>query len=518
MTDTLSSQADTAHLRDYLRPLLRWKWLILALVVATTLGTYAYYAAQDKVYKAATRLLVTGGSSPLDPAGGELSDRTLQDQAILLTSREVAEAVAGRTDLGKPGELAANVTATPRAGTSFIDIEAEWRSAGGAAELANAFAQTFIDLRAESERGAIERRIAAAQRELDRLPVSTNTTVERAELRETIRSLRLSLSTAAGAATQVDPAVPPGGAAGPKPLRNTIVMMFVALIVGTGLAYGLEAINRRITRLDDFPELYRLPILGVMPRARSVDGLEDGKAAIPDEMVEAFRQLRTNMQLMALDQPFKYILVTSAVAGEGKSTVVRNLAIALREAGRRVALVDADLRRPRLAELFGQDGEVGLTTVLTQQHDLDAALRSVAVKAQGLGTLTRMGLAESMNGQGEGGAEVVSLLASGPQPPDPQAVLGAARHREVLHALGATHDVVLIDSPPLLHVSDAAMIAPWVDAVLIVGRLGVVTRDNARRLVDALSAIPDVNPIGVVVNDVPQQEGYGYGYGYGYSH
>jgi Mrp family chromosome partitioning ATPase len=204
---------------------------------------------------------------------------------------------------------------------------------------------------------------------------------------------------------------------------------------------------------------------------------------------------------------------------------VRNLSIVLREAGHSVAVVDTDLRQPALSRMFGQEPEAGLTDVLVGHQQLEDALVSIPVQAQGLDTLARIesrtGAATARGGNGDGpghGAEVVSLLSSGPQPADPQTVLGSTRTREILEQLSTLHDVVLIDSPPLLHVSDAVALAPWVDAVIIVARYGVVTRDQARRVSEVLAAIPGVNPIGVVVNGVPEAEGHGFGYGYGYGY
>jgi Mrp family chromosome partitioning ATPase len=308
----------------------------------------------------------------------------------------------------------------------------------------------------------------------------------------------------------------------PHPVRATLLAFVLALIGAIGLAYGLEALDRRPKRLEEFAPLYGMPILAVLPHSDEGTFRDDGRAALSAAFKEPLRQLRTNIQLASLDRPLKRILVTSALAGEGKSTVVRNLAIVLREGGLRVAVVDSDLRRPMLARLFDQPSQPGLTDVLMGRQHLHDALVSVPVQVRGLATLAQIGAipAELTNHGGDvnGGSDgaAISLLAAGPAPPDPQPVLAAERTRLLFEDVGADHDIVLIDSPPLLHVTDAVALASWADAVIVVARMGQVTRDNAHRLSEVLGTVRGAHPIGIVLNDVPQAEGVAYGYAYTY--
>ncbi len=500
---------------------MRRRWWLIGFTVLATAVTYFYYERQPKVYEASTKILLTAGANPLEQAV-ELSDRTIQDQADLLTSRDVSSAAAknlGRSEAGP--ELARSITATVTPGSSFVRITARRPTASDAATVANAFGEAFIDLRTDAVRKRITRALTQVRAQLARLPRRASTVAERATLTEYVRQLQLTLGASSGSATQVDPALPPGAAVAPRPARSAMVALVLSLLGGIGLAFALEALDRRATRLEDLPELYGVPILAVLPHSDGGTHDEDGRASVDPSFKEPLRQLRTNLQLAALDKPFKRVLVTSAIAGEGKSTVVRNLAIVLREGGLSVAVVDGDLRRPALARLFKQDSDQGMTDVLTGNATLGGALKRVPVLVRGLDTLAQIQAVPASRvapdvehlASADG---TISLLTAGPLPADPQTVLASDRTRQLLSELATHHDIVLIDSPPVLPVSDAITLASSVDAIIIVGRLGQVGRDNARRLAEIFSRVPDAQPLGLVVNDVPPTEGASYGYGYGY--
>jgi len=202
---------------------------------------------------------------------------------------------------------------------------------------------------------------------------------------------------------------------------------------------------------------------------------------------EAFRVLRTNLQFMGLDKPLKTVLVTSAVPGEGKSTVASNLAIAFAQAGANVCLVDADLRRPRVAKLFGAENWRGLTKAVVAQT-LENDLQTTSVPG-------------------------LSLLTSGPIPPNPAEILGSGRMSQLLAELSERFDMVIIDSPPTLAVTDAAVLAPKVDGVMLVVRSGKADRQAVKRAVASLQAVK-ANVLGVTLSAVESDGRDGYYYYY----
>jgi len=209
---------------------------------------------------------------------------------------------------------------------------------------------------------------------------------------------------------------------------------------------------------------------------------------------EAFRVLRTNLQFMGLDAPLKSLLVTSAAPSEGKSTVSANLAVSFAQAGQNVCLVDADLRKPRLHKVFGADNWRGLTTAVVNQNGLEADLQPTGV--QGL-----------------------TLLTSGPIPPNPAELLGSGRMLALLTELQQRFDVVVLDTPPTLAVADAVVLAPRVSGVVLVVRSGRVARQQVKRAQEALAAVK-ANLLGVVLDGVKNDDskgGYYYYYYYGRS-
>jgi Mrp family chromosome partitioning ATPase len=212
--------------------------------------------------------------------------------------------------------------------------------------------------------------------------------------------------------------------------------------------------------------------------------------------------------------------------GEGKSTVVRNLALAFRESGKSVAIVDLDLRHPALAPLFGVRPGAGMTDVLRQGAELDAAAIEIGValpefeallpQVERVATAPDGGGTNGSNGSRAFGMQV-TLLLSGGRTTNPPAVLASERLIEVLDELRDQHDIVLIDSAPILAVTDTVPLLRYADAALFVGRLDVTTRDTAKRLMEFLSRVPDFNLLGIVANDLSRQDAGAYGYGYGYA-
>ncbi len=203
---------------------------------------------------------------------------------------------------------------------------------------------------------------------------------------------------------------------------------------------------------------------------------------------EAFRVLRTNLQFMGLDKPLKSVIVTSATPGEGKSTTIANLAVAFAQTGARVCLVDADLRRPTVAKNFGVQNWAGLTTALIGQAELDSCLQETAVSG-------------------------LTVLTSGPIPPNPAELVGSRRMADLLRTLEERFDIVLVDTAPVLAVTDAALLSRSVDGVLLVVRSGQVDYHQVNRAKEALEQVK-ARVLGVVLGAVKPEGRDGYYYYY----
>ncbi|MGH9055523.1 MAG: CpsD/CapB family tyrosine-protein kinase, partial [Acidimicrobiales bacterium] len=234
-----------------------------------------------------------------------------------------------------------------------------------------------------------------------------------------------------------------------------------------------------------------LPVLGLIP---AMPGRLATTAPVAakhphSSAAEAYRSLRTSVQFLALDEPVKVVQVTSPRTAEGKTTTVANLALTLAAAGQKVIVVDCDLRRPRLHELLGSQNKVGFTSVLTGQTPISAALQPVA------------------------NHEHLFLLSSGERPPNPAELLSSPRTSEILLAVRRMADIVLVDCPPVLPVTDSVLISAQVDTMLVVVSSGLTSAKDLSRALEVLAQV-DAPVSGVVLNAVPVNAGYRYSYSY----
>ncbi len=269
----------------------------------------------------------------------------------------------------------------------------------------------------------------------------------------------------------------------PQPTRNLALGVLLGLIAGIAAALVRFRLDTSISGEEDARESTDLPNLAMI--AYDADAVRRPliiNARPHSARAEAFRQLRTNLQFVDVDAGPRSILVSSSVPGEGKTTTICNLAISLAQGGARVCLIDGDLRRPSFGEYLGVESAAGLTSVLIGAADLDDVLQPW--------------------GEGRVGEGRVEVLASGPVPPNPSELLGSKGMADLIELLQARFDIVLIDAPPLLPVTDAAVLATRAEGVLLVARVGRTSREQLRRAAEALRAV-DARMVGTVLNMVP---------------
>jgi len=269
------------------------------------------------------------------------------------------------------------------------------------------------------------------------------------------------------------PAVP----VSPRPGLDLTVGLILGLLVGLGLAGALEALDRTVKTVAQADLAFEAPLLGLVPRRRSSALVFDAENSGPDG--EPYRSLRTAVRFLGSGQPLRTLLITSPTPGDGKTTTAANLAVALALSGERVVVVDADLRLATLAGTFGLERAIGLTTLVLGRATIDDVLQE-----------WRPGL---------------SVMASGPLPPNPSEILGSQLTNSVLKELVKRSDIVIIDAPPVLPVADAVALAAQVDGVILVARHGGTLRISAaesRRRLEAVGA----NIVGYVLNGVPRSE------------
>jgi non-specific protein-tyrosine kinase len=513
------------RISDYLRPLTSRWWLILIAVIVATAGVYAYYARKPNVYTTSTLVFY---QDPGDPVTGlpspQSTDRTILNEAQLLNSRENAAAVAKSIGFsGTPEDLLAAVSVTSKTGEDFVSIAAQAGDPNEAAKIANAFAGQFVNSLNNAYKTRLQGLLRASQQQLTQTPGGVAADAQRANLLSQINRLELAVKFPTEPAQQINPALPPTSPSSPKPVRNAFFAFVLALVGAIALAYGLERFDRRLRDPEEVEEAYASPLLAVLPHSDDPAPAAGGMAALSGDFREPFRTLRTNIELATVDTPPRTILVSSAMPGEGKSTVVRNLALAFHEAGKRVAVVDLDLRHPALQALFRVTPGPGMTDVLRRDKELDEVMLPIGTGLPELDDLLDFDAAERPTSNGTNGhsadavhAPALMLLLGGATPANPPAVLASKRVGQVLDELRGRFDIVLIDSAPVLAVTDTVPLLRYADATLFVGRLGVTTRDTAKRLADFVARVPGLNMLGVVANDLSRLEAGTYGYGYGY--
>jgi capsular exopolysaccharide synthesis family protein len=283
--------------------------------------------------------------------------------------------------------------------------------------------------------------------------------------------------------TPVMPAQVPGAPTSPRTRVNVALGLLLGLGAGVAAALLRERLNTAVRSPGSLVELAGAPLLGVVPA-------DDDPLPALSSQSEAFRTIRTNLTFIDVDDPPQVIAVTSGEPGAGKTTLAVNLAIALSQAGRRVCLVDADLRTPTASERLGVTSAVGLTSVLTGEVSLSSAV-----------VPWRRG--------------AIAVLPAGDVPPNPSELLDSEAFADVLDCLRATYQIVVVDAAPLLPVADGALAASAADGAVLVARFGRTSAETVGQSRTALQQV-DARLLGVVLNGIPAQAAEGYGYGYGY--
>ena len=524
MSDAPAQQKD---LRAYLRPVLRRWWLIVLVVPVVTVGTYLYYDHKPKTYQSSTELYFQPSTLQQLVFGTKSEAQSkIENYALLIQTAAVGERAEANLakELGKDNVPAGGVAAQGIEQTSFIVITATAADPVAAADLANAYATAFIELQSRQVRREAKRAAQAAEKQLAGIKKTRSTVRRREGIEQQIAELQLVAGQpqSESGIKQVEPAVPIPVALNHDPKGNAIFAFVVALMLAVGGAYGLEYLNRRITRIEDVEEIYELPVLTEIPQVGKPAPAEQSGIAMAKMLHGPFHRLQANLELLARERPIRTILVASAAPGEGKSIVARNLGLAYREAGRNVAVVDADFRKASLGRLLDAEEGLGLSDILAGRASFGQVVQEVRVQSTTNGD-------NGWNGNGNGvdwrpyqsGAVAtkprdgeLAMVPAGEHHGNLSSAFASSEMRDALTAAVNAYGMVIIDSPPLLAVADALPLLSEVDAVILVTRLGVSTRDSARRLLSELERVPDVNVGGVVINGISRRVYRARSYGY----
>lgn len=488
----LKQQPSYSSLRDYLR-VIRQQWLVIVLVPLVFVGAaLAISLRQEKRYRSETSLIFQDPSSDLDPIGAGLVARQTPDERAAVGAELVTRGDIARAVLKRVQSLAGvSVSARPEARTNFVVITVDAPSPQRAATVAAAFAdETRRVLRTEFRRD-LRRQIASTRPAAKRIRSLPDAQAQALQLQQDGR-LR-ALEQLGEPAKIARPPTVSASAVSPKPVRNALLALIAGLTIGLIVAFTRAALDRRLRTSRDLASAVSLPLLARL-RAESMGRFDVGKVGERHEPttlgLESARILRTNLDFLDVDRKVSTVLVTSAVADEGKSTVAMALAVANALAGRRTLLVECDLRRPVLAGRLGLRAQPGLTDFVAGHAGSPDVLQDVE-----LPRTSDNGAAPS----DQGGS--LTCITAGSSAPQPAELLASRSFADYLAVLARAYDVTILDSGPLLPVVDTLELVPFADRLVLCVRARRTRGDELRSASDAIERLPHP-PTGLVVTDV----------------
>ena len=476
-----------------------------------------------KTYEAKSTLIIGQSLSAVNPDYSQLlaSQQLSNTYVQIATNRQQLVNVINSLHLtDTPEQLARRVDAASAINSTLLSITATDPDPAMAAAIANGLAAELVkaspdlagqeaDIRAfvAEDLKSTQSQIEATQAEIDRLTAqATRTPEEEAQLNvlqgrlTTLRSSYASLlafasNDAANLVSIVDPAVALADPISPRPLLNTLLAAILSLLLVTLIIVIATYFDDSLKDAEDVQEVVGLATLGTIPRMPMQRGRSEFYQLVTllyprSAAAESFRTLRTNLEFASVDAPVRTLLVTSPRPGEGKTVSAANLAVAFAQAGKRVLLVDADFRKPGVHAMFNLPNTRGLSSMLrTDDVRPESAVQGTE-------------------------QENLRVLTTGPLPPNPAELLGSKRLRVVLDRLGESNDLLIIDSPPLLVVTDAAVLSSFLDGTLLVIHSKRTRRDAARQAREAL-AKAGARVLGTMLNGLPVKDFAAYGEYYG---
>jgi polysaccharide biosynthesis transport protein len=467
---------------------LRRRWIVIVVIVAACMAVAVVkHERAAKTYKATASVAFQSSTLPdaalqVTPTEGAEPQRAADTEVLIAHSGQVAEGV--RKELGvstNARQLLKEVSVEAAANADVLNIVASTHDSHYSVKLANAFANQFIAFKAQSQLAGIDLAERKLREQIAGLPSNSTARIPLEQSQQRLAGLR---AVAGGGASIIGLATPPTGPSGLGTSSTAAVGLIIGLAVAFSVVFLLEALDRRIKTIEDFERDYRLPALAAVPQSAFASVRAEDRTS----SLEPYRILRSALDFAAVTRRLDSLLVTSAVSGEGKTTVAVDLAHAVALTGRRVVLAELDLRRPTFASQFDLQARNGLTTALVRGEEVRHML------VQPIDRLPNL-----------------YVLPSGVVPPNPSELLGSSTLAEMLSELKSDGDLLVIDAPPLNPVADAQTLLnnPLIEGVLLIARAGQTTRDEVRRA-RAILDQHSVEPVGIVVTGVRDARKYGY--------
>ena len=508
---------DGIDLRQYAGLLWHWIWLIILAGLIAGAAAYFFSQRMTRIYESSTTVLVNEApaTKATDYSSVMMSEQLTSTYSKMMVTDNVLEEVEKELNLTMLlDDLKDLITVSAVTDTQLITVSVETTDPVLSANIANAvinvfaeqiqdiqtsrYAQSEISLKTqldemEAKLTAFENQSSYATTEDQRNQIDSKITQYRelySNLLQSYESVRLSEAQSVSSVVQVASAKPETTPIKPKVLQNSLLAAVIGLLLASGVIVTREALDDTIKTPEEVSRKFHLPILGVINHHNPE---KDAPITITDPRAptsEAYRTLRTNVSYTSVDKPLRTIMVSSSEPGEGKSTTVCNLGVVLAQNGFNVIITDCDLRHPRVHKYFGLPNRVGLSTLFSQPADmLNGARQSTSV-------------------------ENLTIISTGLLPPNPAELLGSQRMQNILGLMRRSADIILLDTPPTLAVTDAAVLAPTLDGVIIVARPGKTRASALRMTVEQFRQV-NARILGIVLNDIDLR-GKPYGYHYNY--
>lgn len=505
------------NLRDFWRTLTRRSWVIAVALVATVAPAIGLALLQEPVYEASARMLLqttTTSSIFGDSVQTNTNDNFVNNEIQVVEGEVVFQRV--KSDLGLT-EDPPHATGAAFGNTDVVVVTVRSGDPVTAAALANAYVDAYINTKRSQAIASLVAageelqakitdlgdQITALDTQINASPDDDDTTAQaqrrvlvdqQALFKQRIDQSQVDAALTGGGAQLVRPAEEPTDPSEPNPVRTALLAIAVGVLLGVAAAFVLDFIDDSVRDSAELTKIGNgLPILALVPAATAPDKRPIAMSKPNDVSVEGYRTLRTNLQFMGAEKLMQVFEVTSSLPGEGKTTTAANLAVVLSQAGASVVLIDADLRKPRVHQVFDIQEREGLTDAL-----VGAEYGLIVRKID----------------------ENLCVITAGALQPNPSEMLGSQRMRGVIEELKLRFDYVIIDSAPVVAINDSVSLSRHVDAVILVTQLG---RTKAPQVAEAVRLLEQVSAplIGFVVNRAKASElagGTGYGYGYGYEY
>lgn len=503
---TRSEGLDLEQLVGILRR--RW-WVIALMAVLVGASTLAISAVQQKEYTATASVLFQNQQvNQLQASGLQATAATpSQDPQAMATNIQLLTQQAGIADATAKtvghgltaASVARSLSVSQQDQTNIANVSATTSDPSLAAMVANTYVAQFIASQSRQQRATIQQGLDLVERQIAALSPQQLAGASGQALLDRAESLRVLARLQNGGVQQVKPAKPPTAPSSPRIIRNVVLGLLIGVLLGLGMALLLERLDRRIRDVDDLESSYRLPVLAAIPynRAYALPPQPDATGVRHEK--EVFSLLRAYLRYFNVDRELRILLVTSAAPGDGKSTIAHNLAEAAQESGTKTLLLEADMRRSSLALHYNLDPVPGLSDLLIGGATMGNVIRSVPISTRVNGARSQVAL---------------DVLVAGHPPPNPVELLESQAMTDVLAWAKEHYELVVVDTPPMVVVSDAIPLLRKVDGVVLVSQLSAQTRDTAALVRERLFGM-SAPVLGIVANGVKTKRDGRYGYGYG---